>query len=97
MTQISVQADQMGVVLGSTERSVRSATDALGGFSSTADGGVASDKLTFVVRVALEAAQLAADASSGVCAVARAALDGQLADEAEITDALDNFHGKSFD
>lgn len=87
----------MGVLLSKVEAIAADSSDALGGFSLTADGGIASDKIAFILQAAIEAAQLSVDATYGLVAVGSAALDGQLEDEAAIYEALNNFHGASFE
>lgn len=96
MSRIAVEPDQMEVLLRRTENVASDASAALGGFVITADGGIASDKIAFIVRMAIEAAQLAADATNGLATVARAAVTGQLGDEAEVFASLQAITAEHF-
>lgn len=97
MSKIQVDIAQMGVLLNQTESVASDAAGDLAGFGITADGGIASDKIAFIIQAAMEGAQLCVDASNAVTSVGRAAIDGQLKDEAEIYEALNNFSEKTFD
>lgn len=97
MSNIRVERDEMRAILKRPEDIVQELNAALGGFSGTVDGGVASDKLALIVRIALEGAQLAADAANAICAVSREALDDQMLTDGEVTESIDRFSGKEFD
>ncbi len=97
MSGIEMDRDSMRWVLKKTEEHADDVSSILSGFSSTADGGIASDKIAFIVRAALEAAQLSADSVQGLCDVASLAVDDQTATESDILESLNNFAGKEFD
>lgn len=97
MSNIRVDRDDMKSLLKKPETIEQELHTALGGFSGSVDGGVASDKLALVVRIALEGAQLAADAANAICAVSREALDNQMLTDSEVTESIDRFSGKEFD
>lgn len=91
MSFIELDKDPVLSLIGQTEASAESAATVLNGFPSSVDGGLASAMLSFITRLAVEGSQLAADTTTGLCAVARSAVDGLLADELEIYEALNNF------
>ncbi len=95
MTRIDVDRESMGAVFKKPEELAADVSGVLGKFSSAADGGIASDKIAFIVRAAMEAAQMSVDAANGVCAIGRSAVDGHMETEEEIMDALDNFADKA--
>lgn len=96
MSGIKVQRGEMNSLLKKPETAEEDLNTALAGFSSTADGGIASDKIALITRIALESAQLASNAANGVCEVSRRAIDDQLLTDEEIKDSLDNFTNKVF-
>lgn len=91
MSTIDLDHEEMAHLMTKTEQAASDATTALNGFSTVVDGGIASDKIAFVLRTSMEGAQLSAGAAEGVCAVARLATDDHLANENDIFEALNNF------
>ena len=96
MSKIQANSDQVDVLLSRTESVAADSANALAGFALTADGGLATDKIAFILQAAMEGAQLCVDASNAVTSVGRAAIDGQFEDEAEVYDALNNFSAEVF-
>ncbi|KIP53124.1 hypothetical protein [Leucobacter komagatae] len=96
MSQIEIDAEMISELLKKNGEFATESADGLGGFSSSFDGGLASGEISIITRLAIEAAQLAADASQALGVVAGAALDGQLVDESEVAEALDNFTRSEF-
>ncbi|GAA3593054.1 hypothetical protein GCM10022198_16160 [Klugiella xanthotipulae] len=96
MSTIKVERDEMSALLKKTETAEGTLNTALAGFSSSADGGIASDKIALIVRIALESAQMASNAAHGVCEVSRQAIESQFLTEEEIMESLDNFTDEAF-
>lgn len=96
MSEIAVDGEMIAELIKKNSEIARESANALGGFSSSFDGGLASGEISFITRLAVEAAQLAVDASQALGAVAGAALDGQLVDESAVADALDSFSKSEF-
>ncbi|QIM18582.1 hypothetical protein G7066_08030 [Leucobacter coleopterorum] len=96
MSLIRVDRYEMTEWLKRPERAEADLNTALAGFSSSADGGVASDKIALIVRIALESAQLASNAVSGICEISHRAIDDQHLTDDEIKESLDNFTNKVF-
>ncbi|MFZ4843221.1 hypothetical protein [Mycetocola saprophilus] len=94
MTKIEVDRDSMGALLKNPETLAGDVVKELGAMPSGGDGGLASDKIAFILRAIMEASQLSADTANSVCAVGRAAIEDQMATEEEVMDSLDNFSAR---
>ena len=96
MTKISVSRDELNEIVKKSRTEAESLRDMLSGLPTGVGGGGASDKIPFIIRAAVEAAGLASDISLGLCAIADEVVEDQLATEAEVVEALDNFSHENF-
>jgi hypothetical protein len=96
VNEIAVDRQEIASLIEKTRTEAEALGVILDGFSSTADGGRASEKIAFIMRAAMESADLAATTTLGLCAIAEEAVEDQMATEAEVLDMLDNFESENF-
>src|SRR5699024_5949677 len=89
MTEISIEREEILAMLSRPEKWADDLAQTLDSFSSTADGGFASETMGLITQVALEAGQLSADLARAVCASARSAVRDQMRTEEEAMEHIE--------
>lgn len=97
MRAIQVDRTNMRRLLDRAESTEESFSGALETLPPFPDGGIASEQISLIVRLTLEGSATLANATAGVCQVARAAIDDLSLTEREIRDSLEELSKEEFD
>lgn len=96
MTEIRLSRDEMRSLLKKPDKQAAKIIAQLNSFSGTADFGSATDKITLILRIAMESAHAASIATQAVTAIANEAVDDLAATEESVLQTLDNFSQAEF-
>lgn len=91
MTELALDRDEMREILKKPRDRAAEILEQTNGFSMSADFGKATNKISVIVRLAIESAAKAAVTTQALCAIAGEAVDDLAETEASILEALDNF------
>lgn len=97
MSRIQLNSSDMTRLLTKTEDAEGEYGAGIEALPSFPDGGIASEQISLIVRLAVEGCSLFANATAGVCEVARAAVEDLTLTEEEVRESLDSISQEAFD